>query len=105
MPDAELAHNLKKLTKANKKDYVHTGHLTYVLWTNCINKSRCIIRKCGLTLDLTRKGDLESMFLPIAAIDDHFKAKDTTTTMKMCNEIISHSFGERKNSLLGSQSI
>ena len=92
MADTELANNLKKLTKANKKDYAHTGHLTYIHWTNCINESRCIIRKCGLTLDLTRKGDLESMFLPIAAIDDHFKAKDTTTTRKRCNEVRSYFF-------------
>ena len=100
MADAELANNLKKLTKANKKDYAHTGHLTYVLWTNCINESRYIIRKCGLIPDVKRKDDLVCMFLPIVAIDDHFKAKDTTATRKKCNEVISHFFGERKNSLL-----
>ena len=92
MADAELANNSKKLTKANKKDYAHTGHLTYVLWTNCINESRYIIRKCGLIPDLKRKDDLESMFPPIAAIDDHFKAKDTTAKRKKCNKVISHFF-------------
>ena len=92
MADAELANNLKKLTKANKKDYAHTGHLTYVLWTNCINESRYIIRKYGLTQDLKHKVDLEKMFLPISAIDDHFKAKDTTATKKVCNEVIQHFF-------------
>ena len=105
MADAELANNLKKLTKANKKDYAHTGHLTYVLWTNCINESRYIIRKCGLILDIKDKDDLVSMFPPIAAIDDHFKAKETTDTRKKCNGVIRSFFREGKNSLLGAESI
>ena len=44
------------------------------------------------------------MFPPIAAIDDHFKAKDTTDTRKKCNGVIRSFFCEGKNSLLGAQS-
>ncbi len=40
------------------------------------------------------------MFPPMLAIDDHFKARDITSTKQICNEVIQYFFGEGKVAFL-----
>ena len=71
MSDAELANNLRKLTKP-KKDQAHSGQLTYVHWINCINDSRSIIRQYGLMPEIKNSDDLKDMFPPMSIIYDYY---------------------------------
>ena len=86
--DAELANNLKKLTKSSKKDHAHPGQLTYAHWVNSILDSRAIIRRHGLIPQLSNDSDLKDIFPPLSAIVDQFKAKDKTKTKQSCNNVI-----------------
>ena len=75
MADAELAANLKKLTKA-KQDQVHPGQLTYVHWINCVNDSRSIIKQYGLMPEIKKTDDLERMFPPMSHIYEYLETKN-----------------------------
>ena len=92
MADAELANNLKKLTKVGKKDQVHSGQLTYVHWINCVNDSRSIIRQYGLMPEVKKRDELKKMFPPMSVIYDHFEARDTGLTKQACNAVTQHFF-------------
>ena len=105
MADAELANNLKKLTKQGKKDHANPNQLYYTHWINCIQDSKTIIRKHGLIPDLRSESELKKMFPPLSAIARHFKARDTTVTKQACNDVIQHFFSSRKEGLLGSASV
>ena len=98
--DAELANNLKKLTKAGKKDHAHPGQLTYAHWVNCIFDSRIIIRRHGLILELSNDSNLKDMFPPLSAIVDHFKSKDKKKTKQPCNDVIQCFFRSAKDGVL-----
>ena len=92
MADAELANNLRKLTKVGKKDQAHSGQLTYVHWINCVNDSRSIIRQYGLMPEIKKSDDLKNMFPPMSIIYDHFEARDKATTKQACIEVTQYFF-------------
>ena len=103
--DAELANNLKKLTKSGKKDHAHPVQLTYAHWVNSILDSRAIIRRHGLIPELSNDSDLKEMFPPLSATVDQFKANYKTKTKQPCNDVIQCFFRSGKDGLLGAVSV
>ena len=99
--DAELANNMKKITKVGKKDLAHSGQLAYVYWINCVLDSAAIIGRHGLIPELSNDVHLKELFPPVSVIVDHFKAKDKTQTKQQCNDVVQHLFCSGKDGLLG----
>ena len=112
MADAELAHDLKNLTKV-KQDKVHPGQLVYVHWINCVNESRSMIKQYGLLPGIKCTEDLKMMFPPMYHIynylergvgkdecinvAEHFYSKVTSTSKRTLPK---QSFYKEKSSLL-----
>ena len=96
--DAELANNLKKLSKSNfkKKDHTHPGQLAYVHWINAVRDSMLIIRRHGLIPEQGNYKHLRHMFPPLSAIIDHFNSKDKTVKRQACNEVVQFFFSSKK---------
>ena len=104
--DAELANNLKKLTKCGKKkDHAHPGQLTYVHWINSIRDSQLMIRRHGLIPEPSNDSNLRDMFPPLSAIIDQFNASDKTVTKQACNNVVQFFFRSGKQRLLGAVSV
>ena len=112
MADAELAHDLKNLTKV-KLDKVHPGQLVYVHWINCVNESRSMIKQYGLLPGIKSTEELKMMFPPMYHIynylergvekdvclnvAEHFYSKVTSTSKRTLPK---QSFYKEKSSLL-----
>ena len=92
MSDAELANDLRKLTKP-KKDQAHPGQLTYVHWINCINDSRSIIRQYGLMPEIKNSDDLKDMFPPMSTIYDYLEATNGGDAKHECTAVAQHYYG------------
>ena len=92
MADAELANDLRKLTKATKNDQAHPGQLVYVHWINCVNDSRSIIRQYGLMPDIKKSDDLKDMFPPMSIIYDYLGATNGGDAKQACNGVTQHFF-------------
>ena len=105
--DAELANNLKKLSKSNfkKKDHTHPGQLAYVHWINAVRDSMLIIRRHGLIPEPSNGNNLKDMFPPLSAIVDQFKANNKTVTKQSCNDVVQFFFRSGKQGLLGAVSV
>ena len=99
--DAELANNLKKLTKFGKNDQAHAGQLSYLHWMNAIHDSVGIIRRHGLIPDISNDSNLKDIFPPLSTLVDHFKANDKTMTKQACIDVIHCYFRDGKDGLLG----
>ena len=98
---AELANNLKKLTKFGKNDQAHAGQLSYLHWMNAIHDSVAIIRRHGLVPDISNDSNLKDIFPPLSTLVDHFKANDKTMTKQACIDVIHCYFRGGKNGLFG----
>ena len=90
--DADLANNLKKITKVGKKDLAHSGQLAYVYWINSVLDSAVIIGRHGLIPEPSNDDHLKELFPPVSVIVDHFKAKDKTQTKQQCNDVVQRIF-------------
>ena len=99
--DAELANNLRKLTKSGKKDHAHHGQLAYAHWMNAIQDSVALIRRHGLIPDISDDSNLKDILPPLSTLVDHFRANDKTVTKQACTDVIQCYFRDGKNGILG----
>ena len=95
--NAELANNLKRITKVSKKDLAHSGQLAYVCWINSVLDSAAIIGRHSLIPEPSNDDHLKELFPPVSVIVDHFKAKDKTQTKQKCNDVVQRLFRSGKD--------